>query len=275
MSQESFQIDAAEKYVQIKLTGRPTVDSAKTFEQEIPKLLNGTPKPVVLLCGELQELSPHWIRHLAMFSQQLKAAKTELRLVGVSPEILQLIRQNGLNQILPTKPTLQSALVDMGLAQPVKMDMKFINPFLVATIRVLEVQAQVKASPGKPFKRSAKDSYSGDISGVIGLVSDAFTGAVVLSFPQATFLNIMTNMLGEPCKELTQDLADGAGELMNIIFGQAKIALNDQGFGIKTAIPTVIKGENHSIQTQTTGPRVALPFESNAGPFVVEICLSE
>lgn len=109
---------------------------------------------------------------------------------------------------------------------------------------------------------------------MIGLVSDVFSGSVVISFPQATFLNVMSRMLGEEFTEITKEIEDGAGEITNIIFGQAKITLNERGYGIKTALPSVVTGQDHSILQMSTGPRVVVPFETDVGPFFVEICLS-
>lgn len=269
-----FKIEPTEKYVLITLVGKPNGESAKSFEQEVMKTLEAHTKPVVISCQALDELNAHWMRALTVLAQHLKSAQLNLRLIEIKPEIILTIKQNALTQVLPFKNTLQSALIELGLAPPRKIDVNFINPFLVATIGVLKIQANVIAKPGQPYKCSPKDRYFGDVSGVIGLISEAFEGAVVFSFPEKTFLEIMSGMLGEKIETLTQELSDGAGELTNIIFGQAKVVLNQQGFGIKTAIPTVVTGANHNVQAQTNGPRVALPFESSAGPFTVEICLS-
>jgi chemotaxis protein CheX len=270
-----FKIEQSENFILVSLSGRPGVEFSKNFEQEIMKTLETQLKPVIFDCKTLEELSPHWTRILAVLSQNLKSGGTGLRLIDPKVEVEQAIRQNGLAHVLPTSPTLHAAKIALGILAPRRIDVNFINPFIMATIRVLEIQAQVKAKPGQPYRRDPKERFTGDISGVIGLVSDNFVGAVVISFPEKTFLSIMSNMLGEAVTQLSQEIADGAGELTNIIFGQAKVALNDQGFGIKTAIPTVVTGAQHNVHTQTTGPRVALPFESTAGPFTIEVCLSE
>lgn len=154
------------------------------------------------------------------------------------------------------------------------VDVTFINPFLEATMKTLETQASTLAYAGQVYVKPRGEKFSGDISGVIGLVSDAFTGSVVISFPAATFLQILSRMIGEECTEINDMTRDGAGELTNIIFGQAKIVLNKAGFGIKTALPSVIAGMDHSVVPMTNGPRVAIPFTTDVGPFVVEICLS-
>ena len=81
-------------------------------------------------------------------------------------------------------------------------------------------------------------------------------------------------MLGEEFTTLNSEIIDGAGELTNMIFGQAKITLNEKGYGIKTALPSVIAGKDHSLNAMTKGPVVVVPFTTPKGNFFVEICLS-
>lgn len=155
------------------------------------------------------------------------------------------------------------------------IDTNFVNPFLAATLHVLKVQASIEAKPGKVYLKKADETVKGDVSGVIGIVSDAFNGSVVISFPEKTFLNVMGGMLGEEYTELSQDILDGAGEITNMIFGQAKIVLNERGYGVQIALPQVISGKGHSLSAISKGPTVVIPFTSSAGEFFVVICLSE
>lgn len=154
------------------------------------------------------------------------------------------------------------------------LDTDFVNPFLDATLHVLKVQASVTAEAQKITIKKPDQPFTGDISGIIGIVSETFNGSVVISFPEQTFLKVMSSMIGETYTEITKEITDGAGEITNMIFGQAKIVLNDKGYGIKTAIPSVVSGKNHSMQALTNGPVVVVPFNSSAGPFFIEICLS-
>jgi chemotaxis protein CheX len=61
-------------------------------------------------------------------------------------------------------------------------------------------------------------------------------------------------MLGEEYTKIDQELVNGAGELTKMIFGQVKIVLNEKGYGIKTTIPSVISGKDHSLSALTKGP---------------------
>ena len=180
-----------------------------------------------------------------------------------------------LSEALVCRPTLRAALVDFGLVTAKSLDVNFINPFLTATMNVLKIQASTESKAGQMYKRGSKDEYLGDISGIIGLVSEAFTGAVVISFPEKTFLKIISRMLGEEFTSMSKDIQDGAGELTNIIFGQAKVVLNEKGYGIRTAIPSVVTGKDHSVQNLSRGPRVTIPFTTDVGDFFIEVCLSD
>jgi chemotaxis protein CheX len=150
----------------------------------------------------------------------------------------------------------------------------FIHPFLNATVHILNVQANLLAEAGKAYLKKQNDRLIGDVSGIISVVSDKFNGSVVISFPEGTFLKIMSSMLGEEFSEISPEIVDGAGEILNMIFGQAKIVLNEKGYGIKTAIPSVVTGRALSVSTMTKGPVVVVPFQSQAGDFFVEICLN-
>lgn len=265
---------AAENYITLRLAGSLEVDSLNPFEEEAANCAK-TPMYVLVDCQEVEDISPAWLRTLVIFQKTLQQAGKGIRLYQVKPTVAAFIQAQGLEKALPIRGTLRDAMLDFGLAAKISLDVNFINPFLEATMKVLEVQTQTLCRPSAPTRKVAGDPrFVADISGVIGLVSDAFNGSVVISFPAQTFLTVMSRMMGEEMKEINKDIEDGAGELTNMIFGQAKLALNEKGYGINTAIPSVVKGQGHSVSGITNGPVVVVPFETDAGPFFIEICLS-
>lgn len=149
----------------------------------------------------------------------------------------------------------------------------FFKPFVVGTLETIRVQCGIETSPGKPFIKGNETQPDFEIAGVIGLTSEAFAGNITICFPGKVFLQIMSSMLGEQYTEITPELQDGAAELLNIIFGTAKAALNQQGHTIQMAIPTVIRGS--ALQTSALGIKKAmvLPFHTPAGEFHVEISM--
>jgi CheY-like chemotaxis protein len=79
---------------------------------------------------------------------------------------------------------------------PVRMDVAFINPFIEATLRVLQDTAGTQAHKEKVFLRKG-DQITGDISAVIAMNSSQFTGSMAISFESACFLSVVNTMLGE------------------------------------------------------------------------------
>jgi chemotaxis protein CheX len=79
-------------------------------------------------------------------------------------------------------------------------------------------------------------------------------------------------MVGEKHQKITPELEDAAGELLNMIFGQAKTVLNDQkGYTLDRALPTILSGEKLSLRHQGHATAIILPFESAVGSFHIEV----
>ena len=153
------------------------------------------------------------------------------------------------------------------------MDVRFINPFLEATIDVLKTMAFVESRPGKPYLK--KDNLAkGDVSGIIGFTGAA-TGSMALSFSEKCILTIVSNMLGEESKEINSDIKDAVGEITNMVSGAARKNLESLGLSISAAIPTVIAGKGHSVSHVMGGPSIIIPFETDYGPFFVDVCIGE
>jgi chemotaxis protein CheX len=153
------------------------------------------------------------------------------------------------------------------------MNVKFINPFLEGTISVLKTMAFVEPKAGKPYLK-ADSLAKGDISGIIGLTGSA-TGSLALSFSEAAILKIVSNMVGEDIKTMSDEIKDAVGEITNMISGVARKNLEADGFYIQAAIPTVVTGKNHSITHVSGGQSLIIPFEIAEGTFVVDVCLTE
>ena len=149
------------------------------------------------------------------------------------------------------------------------MDAKLINPFINATLNVLQTMAFVTCKPGKPYLKK-DDMARGDVTGVIGITGEA-NGSVSVTFDELSILKIVSNMFGEEMTELNGEIADAVGELTNMISGQARKELEEVGKVFEAAIPSVITGKNHCIMHITHGPKIAIPFTMDEGSFTIEI----
>lgn len=149
----------------------------------------------------------------------------------------------------------------------------FVNIFAMAALETLQTQCSFKAKAGKPFLKDNGPSMDTAIAGVIGITSSKFRGSIALCFPEKTFLNVMSGMLGETYTKIDKDLEDGAAELLNIIFGCAKKSLAAGGHTVERAIPSVIKGAGIEVRHMSKAPILVVPFNGETSNFQIEIVL--
>lgn len=270
----SFEVISHEGYLSVKLKGICDFYAIIGLEEQLQANLEKPFVHVVVNCEHLVSLSSEWMRLFFKIQTILKQREKQMILLSVQPEVLKAMKRDGVETSFKFSPNIKDALVTLGLATKKTLDTEFINPFLNATLHVLKVQTGIEAIPQKIYLKNTNDSLTGDVSGIIAIVSDSFCGSVVISFPEKTFLGIMSGMLGETYTELNKDIIDGAGEITNMIFGQAKTVLNEKGYGIKIAIPSVITGKDHSLSAMTKGAVVVIPFSTSVGNFFIEVGLS-
>ena len=153
------------------------------------------------------------------------------------------------------------------------MDASLINPFINATMNVLETMAFTKCKANKPYVKK-DDRAQGDVTGVIGLTGLA-NGTVAVTFDEGSILKIVSNMFGEEIKELGNDVSDAVGELTNMISGNARRELEEQGKVFHAAVPSVISGKSHVIKHYSDGPKIAIPFDTENGTFTIEVCIEK
>jgi chemotaxis protein CheX len=150
-----------------------------------------------------------------------------------------------------------------------------IAQFVEATTSVLSTMAMTEAKVGTPFVKQHAGAQ-GDITGVIGFSNPKgkSRGTMSLTFTTATALGIVSAMIYEEQLELNDVVTDAVGELTNMISGQARKGLVGMGMVFEGAIPSVITGKGHTIRHVSTSAILAIPFETQHGPMIVEVCFS-
>jgi chemotaxis protein CheX len=213
------------------------------------------------------------LRCLGSLGKFLRSQSKDFFGINASPEIGMEIRINGLDSTVRLVTEAELGVQNKKKRPP---NVELINPFILSTIKTLETQCATEPKCAeRPFIKGSRPLPPIEIAGIIGVTSPLFKGAITIAFPKETFLGIMSNMLGEPQKEITRDLEDGAAELLNIIFGQSKVILNEKGFGIEKALPTVVRAPDLNIRQYSQSPVIVLPFDSTCGAFFMEIVTEE
>jgi chemotaxis protein CheX len=138
------------------------------------------------------------------------------------------------------------------------MDVKIINPFVVAAQTVFKTMLSIETSMGKPILKDVR-ATSGDVTGIMGLVGDK-KGTIAISFTENGAIFVFKTLIGDECTKMGPDVVDAIGELTNIISGQARKEFEKAGINLKAAIPMVVVGHNVELNFITKIPIISLPF---------------
>lgn len=149
------------------------------------------------------------------------------------------------------------------------MKAKYINPFLTASVNLFRNYLGLRCSSGTPYLNKDPQKLH-EVSGLIGLAGET-VGAVVLSFNRPTAIEIASLMAGTRYTDLSDEVIDVVGELVNIVAGNAKKDLLD--YRISISLPGVLVGSNSQIKWPSNVPVITIPFESDAGEFTVNVSL--
>ena len=151
------------------------------------------------------------------------------------------------------------------------MKVKYINPFLNASVNLFKDYLGFKLTPGTPYVLKDPQDLS-EVSGIIGLAGET-VGAVVLSFSRETAIAVVSKMEGRTYNALGTEVIDGVGELINIIAGNAKKDLLE--FRLSISLPGVITGRQYHIKGPEGVTVVTIPFSSSLGKFWVSVSLKD
>ncbi len=112
------------------------------------------------------------------------------------------------------------------------------------------------------------------ISGVIGLAG-THKGVLAIHMPKPVAMAITASFLGMDVDEINEDVKDAVGELANMLGGNVKSILSDNGRDIDLSLPSTITGQQYDFEPTKEAERIIIPFRCDAGDFTVELQLEK
>lgn len=110
------------------------------------------------------------------------------------------------------------------------------------------------------------------VTGMVGLAG-TYTGILSIHCPQPLALRITSNMLGMDVDEIGEDVNDALGEIANMLGGSVKQVLSKGGLDINLSIPTVISGEEYTVNAMSDSDCIIVPFITEGQQFLVGLKL--
>lgn len=153
------------------------------------------------------------------------------------------------------------------------MDAAVVNSFVESIVTILETYRVGEIKALKPYLKKEKGT-PGDIAGMMKLEGDV-KGSVAVAFTDVCILGIVSNMFGEQMTEMNDEIKDAVGEMVNMMAGQVNTKMTQIGKQIKAAFNTVYMGRNYPVSHIEGRPVIAMPYKSNTGRFILEVCFEE
>jgi chemotaxis protein CheX len=147
-----------------------------------------------------------------------------------------------------------------------------IDPFVEATVDVLAMMADAEVEVVSTHEGVATE-LDNDYAGIMGLAGEEMSMAVTLAFPQETIVPIAASMLDETPEEALESAPGVIGELLNMISGQARAALTEEGIDLDMALPTVVKGDGLALISSNAAKSIVTEFRIVEGSFVLALCI--
>ena len=117
--------------------------------------------------------------------------------------------------------------------------------------------------------------HSDSITGLVGLAG-VHKGVLAIHMPDKVALAVTSSFLGMDVEEINADVEDAIGELANMLGGNVKTILSENGRDINLSLPSTIAGHEYTFQLASqTAERTVIAFEADAGSFQVELQLEK
>lgn len=158
-------------------------------------------------------------------------------------------------------------LFPRGATTDSSLDREFMQVLIKATHRVIESLNIEDVVAHKPELLTKMEETDVAIRGKIILKTDFFNGSLLLSFPEKSYKHLYEKVVGQSIDQLSDENNDFAGELANMIYGQTKKHLEENGVKLDMAIPII----DQSPKLNSKKPIYVIPFDSSIGKFFIKL----
>jgi chemotaxis protein CheX len=152
------------------------------------------------------------------------------------------------------------------------MRVQLVNCYVRAAADVIAQETGGSVKRGSV--RLERDAFTSDeVTAIVG-VNGAMGGSFYLSMSEATALNLVSSMMGQPATEFDELAQSGIAELANVVAGAASTGLSDLGYVTNITPPLLLLGANAKISSVEI-QRLVVPLGTAHGSVHVHVALRE
>ncbi len=164
------------------------------------------------------------------------------------------------------------------IAESLKFTEQQLSEYVVnATQDVFSTMVMMEPADDFPLKEPITH-FKCSITGMVGFAG-TYSGVISIHCPLELAKKITCAMLGmemEDVEDGGEDLNDAVGEIANMLGGNVKMLLSKGGLDVKLSIPTVIAGEDYTVNSLSDIDCVVIPFTVDGGDrFIVGLTLKK
>ena len=164
--------------------------------------------------------------------------------------------------------------LNADIAESTKFTEETLAGFIIgATQEVFTTMVMMDPKDEFPMQEPVS-RFKCSITGMVGFAG-TYSGVISIHCPVTLALKITSNMLGMECDEVNDDLNDAIGEIANMLGGSVKQVLSKGGLDVKLSIPTVISGEDYTVNSLSDSDCVVIPFIADGQKFLVGLTLKK
>jgi chemotaxis protein CheX len=164
--------------------------------------------------------------------------------------------------------------LNADIAESTKLTEERLAGYIIgATQEVFTTMIMMEPKDEFPMQEPVS-RFKCSITGMVGFAG-TYSGVISIHCPVSLALKITSNMLGMECDEVNDDLNDAIGEIANMLGGSVKQVLSKGGLDVKLSIPTVISGEDYTVNSLSDSDCVVIPFIAEGQKFLVGLTLKK
>jgi chemotaxis protein CheX len=136
-----------------------------------------------------------------------------------------------------------------------------INPFLMASTKILKDMCFVDAKVGKPYIKNPA-FFDDTLLILIGFTGE-MKGQAIISFEKSIACDIASKMIMMPITEMDELAKSAIGELGNMIMGNTATIFSTKGIAIDITPPTIGNGTISFSTNYASNICIPLQYEDN------------
>jgi len=161
-----------------------------------------------------------------------------------------------------------------GVAEAARLTEEQVAGFIIdATKEVFGTMVMMELEDQYPL-REPVTKFHCSVTGMVGLAG-TYSGILSIHCPLEFALRITSNMLGMEVEEVGEDVNDALGEIANMLGGYVKMVLSKGGLDLHLSVPTVISGEEYTLNAMADNDCIIIPFVHESQRFLVGLKLQK